>query len=239
MLKRRFTSAPILRHFDPTLPTVMETDASDFTNGAVLSQQVEGRLHPVAFHSRKMDKAEISYEIHDKEMLAVVSGFKEWRRYLEGTRFHIVVYTDHKNLEYFATTKVLNRRQARWAQELAGYDFKIVYRPGTQNGKPDALSRWLEYRPLKGGDSAEENENQPVYRVLRPDQLVTVDGTQVVLSSLSVQTIPKVVFHHSLLEEVFAVGQGDPEWMMEYEKAMSNSPRDHMDYAEGSLYYKG
>jgi len=84
----------------------METDASDFAIGAVLSQQVEGKLHPVAFHSRKMDKAEINYEIHDKEMLAVVSAFKKWRRYLEGVRFQIIVYTDQKNLEYFANTKV-------------------------------------------------------------------------------------------------------------------------------------
>jgi hypothetical protein len=110
MLKRWFTFATILRHFDPTLSTVMETDTSDFAIGAVLSQQVEGRLHPVALHSRKIDKVlEINYEIHNKEMLAVVSGFKEWRRYLEGaTRIQIIVYTDHKNLEYFSTTKVLN-----------------------------------------------------------------------------------------------------------------------------------
>jgi len=60
-----------------------------------------------------------------------------------------------------------------------------------------------------------------------------------VLSSLSVQTIPKVVFHQSLLEEVFSYGQDDPEWMVEYEKAMSKSPRDHVEYVEGSLYYKG
>ena len=70
-----------------------------------------------------------------------------------------------------------------------------MYRPGTQNGTSDALSRRLEYRPLKGGGSAEENENQPIYCLLRPDQLVMVDGAQVVLSSLSVQTIPKVVFY--------------------------------------------
>jgi hypothetical protein len=48
---------------------------------------------------------------------------------------------DHKNLEYFMMTKVLNRRQAYWAQELAGVDFKIFYREGISNGKPDALSR--------------------------------------------------------------------------------------------------
>jgi hypothetical protein len=141
ILKAAFTSAPILRHFDPRLPMVIETDVSDFAIGAILSQVENGCLKPVAFHSRKMDKAEINYEIHDKEMLAIISAFKEWRRYLEGTSFKITVYSDHKNLEYFATTKVLNHRQARWSQELAGYDFKIVYRPGSKNGKPDALSR--------------------------------------------------------------------------------------------------
>jgi hypothetical protein len=63
----------------------------------------------------------------------------------------VLVFTDYKNLEYFMITKVLNRRQAHWAQELAGVDFKIYYRKGTSNGKPDALSRHLEYRPEKGG----------------------------------------------------------------------------------------
>ena len=59
MLKKRFTSAPILRHFDPELQCVIECHASDFAIGAILSQEVEKRLHPVAFHSRKMNKHEI------------------------------------------------------------------------------------------------------------------------------------------------------------------------------------
>jgi hypothetical protein len=63
----------------------------------------------------------------------------------------VQVFTDHKNLEYFITTKVLNRRQACWAQELAGMDVKIFYRKGTSNGKPHALSRYPEYCPEKGG----------------------------------------------------------------------------------------
>jgi hypothetical protein len=63
----------------------------------------------------------------------------------------VQVFIDHQNLEYFMTTKVLNRRQACWAQELAGIDFRIYYRKGTSNGKPDALSRRLEYYPEKGG----------------------------------------------------------------------------------------
>jgi hypothetical protein len=113
-LKRRFTTAPILRHFDPKKVCMVETDASDFALGAVLSQKGDdGRLHPVAFHSRKFTPAEINYEIHDKELLAIVDCFKVWRRYLEGAMHTVQVYSDHQNLEYFTTTKVLNRRQAR------------------------------------------------------------------------------------------------------------------------------
>ena len=81
MRKKRFTSIPILKHssFDPVLQCVIECDASGFANGAIVSQEVEGRLHPVAFHSRKMNKHEINYEIHDKELLAIISSFKVWR----------------------------------------------------------------------------------------------------------------------------------------------------------------
>jgi hypothetical protein len=86
-LKQRFTSAPILRHFNPSLQPIMETDASDFAIGAVLSQRFEDcKLHPNAFFSRKMEPAEINYEIHDKEMLAIVAALKEWKRYLEGAK---------------------------------------------------------------------------------------------------------------------------------------------------------
>jgi hypothetical protein len=74
-------------------------------------------------------------------MLAIVSSFKEWRTYLEGVEHSILVFSDDKNLEYFTTMKVLNRRLARWALELAKYDFKIVYRLGNLNGKTDTLSR--------------------------------------------------------------------------------------------------
>ena len=147
-LKKRFTTAPILAHFDAQRAVIIETDTSDFAIGAVLSQcDEEGRLHPVAFHSRKFTPAEINYEIHDKELLAVVDAFKHWRRYCEGAVHQIQVFSDDQNLEYFTNTKVLNRRQARWAQELAGVDFRIYYRPGTQNGKPDTLSRRSEYYP--------------------------------------------------------------------------------------------
>ena len=95
--------------FDPRRLTVMEADASDQALDSVLSQRGEsGNLHPVAFHSRKFTDSELNYEIHDKELLAIVEAFKQWKTYLEGSKDPVQVYTDHKNLVYFTTTKVLN-----------------------------------------------------------------------------------------------------------------------------------
>ena len=77
----------------------METDASDFALGAVLSQMgIDDKFHPIAFHSRKFLAAEINYEIHNKKLLAIVDSFQEWCHYLEGASSPITVYTDHKNL---------------------------------------------------------------------------------------------------------------------------------------------
>jgi len=160
-LKRRFVSAPILCHFYPDLNTVVETDASDYALGCILSQFHGKRPHPVAFHSRKLALAERNYDIHNKELLAIVVAFMEWRHYLEGTEKPVTVYTDHQNLQYFLTMKVWTHRQIRWAQRLCGFNFKIVYRPGTKGGKPDALSRQPEYRPEEGATYREQQILQP------------------------------------------------------------------------------
>lgn len=118
-LKTAFTSAPVLMHFNPEKSIIVETDASDYVSAGVLSQKDDqGILHPVAFFSKKHSPAECNYEIYDKELLAIIRSFEEWRPDLEGAAFPIAVISDHKNLEYFMTTKNLNRRQARWAEYL-------------------------------------------------------------------------------------------------------------------------
>ena len=143
-LKKAFTTAPILQHFDPEKETWIETDASDYVVAGVLSQVgSDGVLKPVAFMSKRMSPAECNYEIYDKELLAIVRAFEEWRPECAGTPVEcpIRILTDHQNLKYFMTSKDLNRRQARWAEFLSEFNFLITFRPGKQNTKPDSLTR--------------------------------------------------------------------------------------------------
>ena len=152
-LKSAFTSAPILTHWIPDKPLIVETDASDYALGAILSMQTDsGEIHPVAFHSRTFTAPELNYDTHDKELLAIFEAFRVWRHYLEGSGIPIDVVTDHKNLEYFSTTKVLTRRQARWSEYLAQFNLVICFRPGRLGTKPDSLTRRWDVYP-KGGNS--------------------------------------------------------------------------------------
>lgn len=141
-LKNLFTSAPILRHPDPTLPYVLEVDASEVATGAILSQRQgpKALLHPVAFFSRKMSPPERNYDVGDRELLAIKSALEEWRYLLEGAAHPIMIFTDHKNLEYLRTAKFLRPRQACWALFFSRFNFHLTYRPGSKNGKADALS---------------------------------------------------------------------------------------------------
>jgi hypothetical protein len=152
-LKNSFTSAPILCHFQPEFQCFVETDASDYSVAAVLSQlnSETNLVHPIAFYSRSLQPSELNYDIYDKELLAIFVAFKEWRCYLEGAAYAVQVVTDHKNLEYFTTTKILNRRQARWSEYLSGFNFVVKYRPGRLGGKPDALTRRPDVYPSGGG----------------------------------------------------------------------------------------
>jgi len=135
-----------------------------------------------------------------------VDAFKHWRRYCEGATHQVQVFSDHQNLEYFTTTKLLNRRQASWAQELAGVDFRIYYRPGTQNGKPDALSRRSEYRPEKGGI-----ENQPITAVLQESHFAEPNrqGRSFICSSARLVSLPSRKWSEDFLAKVREEGKKD------------------------------
>ena len=133
-LKHRFTSAPILLMPDFDKPFRLETDASDYDYGAILSQQSEdGHWLPIAYMSKQMLPAERNYVIYDKELLAIIAALQTWRHYLEGSPHPIEIWSDHKNLEYFWTAQSLNRRQARWSLFLSRFQFTISHRAGSLN----------------------------------------------------------------------------------------------------------
>ena len=139
-LKKLLTSKPILYSPDIKKPFTLQTDASETGIGAVLSQSDEnGVEHPVAYFSRKLLPRETRYATVEKECLAVISGVRFFRVYLEGTRF--TIETDHRSLEYLRRMRETNGRLTRWSLSLQPYDFVIRHRAGVNNGNADGLSR--------------------------------------------------------------------------------------------------
>jgi hypothetical protein len=172
-LKSLFVSAPILRHFDPSKEVVVECDASDFVSSGILSQEDDdGVLHPVAFMSKKYDPAECNYEVYDKELLAIVRCFEDWKSELHGSAHQITVITDHSNLRYFMTTKQLSRRQVRWSEFLSQFDFIIKAIPGKDNGKPDSLTRRSQDLPRDGNDVRVQFQRQALLKPLNLDHSI-------------------------------------------------------------------
>ena len=184
LLKERFTTAPVLAHFDFEKECILETDSSDNVSAGVLSQYGDdGLLHPVAFFSRKHSPQEINYEIYDKELLAIIKSFEEWRPMLEGAGLPVKILTDHRNLQYFMSTKQLSRRQARWSEFLSRFNFVIHYRPGKLGAKPDALTR-------RSGDLPKEGDGrlqQMVQTVLKPHNLDSAVRKDLVAAPLVIE----------------------------------------------------
>ena len=130
----------------------VETDASAFAIGGILTQQfeIDSHLHwlPVAYYSKKLLDTETQYGTGEQELLAIMEAMHHWRHYCRGARHPIVVLTDHANLVWFMTTPNLTRRQLKWAEKLAEYDFNVTYREGKKN-PADGLSRRPDYELLK------------------------------------------------------------------------------------------
>lgn len=92
-------------HFDQNLPITLETDALDFAIAGVLSQEETGEVRPVGFYSHKLQQAELNFDTHDKELLAIVESLKAWRHFCIETTTPVRIITDHHNLKYFTSTK--------------------------------------------------------------------------------------------------------------------------------------
>jgi hypothetical protein len=188
-LKRAFETDTLLAHFDPDKETWVETDASDFVTAGVISQMHDGVLRPVAFFSKKMNPAECNYMIYDKELLAIIRSFETWKPELTSVAPEnpVKVYTDHRNLEHFMTTKQLNRRQARWAEFLSEFNFKIMYRPGKDGQKPDILTRRSQDIPSDSDDNRTKHQLQTLIQ----DHQIDKDIKKALCVMWSVNDVPE------------------------------------------------
>ncbi|XP_073821602.1 uncharacterized protein [Musca autumnalis] len=144
ILKIRLTEAPVLACPNFTVPFTLQTDASDYGLGAVLTQVLEGTERVIAYASRVLNGAERNYSATEKECLAIIWGIRKMRPYLEGYTFNVI--TDHLSLKWLNSIENPSGRLARWALELQQYTFSVQYRKGRSNVVADALSRQpLEY----------------------------------------------------------------------------------------------
>ncbi len=122
-LKESLSRTAHLRILNSTCKKVLKTDASDFAVGTCLYQIEDEQQRLIVYWSRKLSEPEKRYEVHDKELLVIVKALQDWRPYLTDTKKPIQIYTDHKNLRNFVTTKQLNWQQVCWAEQLVNYKF--------------------------------------------------------------------------------------------------------------------
>jgi len=158
--------------------------------------------------------AEINYEIHDKELLAIADFFKHWRRYLEGAKHQVQVFSDHQNLEYFTTTKVLNWQQGLMGTGARRHRLQNLLPPRIKKWEARCLSRWTEYRPEKGGDS-----DQLITTVLRKSHFASAISTREYWSNVTyivgaarLATIPVREWHEEFVKLVKEKGSANPEY---------------------------
>ncbi|ESK87517.1 reverse transcriptase-rnase h-integrase [Moniliophthora roreri MCA 2997] len=198
LLKAKFLSEPILIMLDVSKPFIIEADASKWAMGAVLKQKgADGEWHPCGYLSKSLSPTERNYEIYDRELLAIYRALMEWRHYLMGGKFKVVVLSDHKNLTYFRTAQKLNRRQARWSLFLSEFDLGLVHVPGKSMTQADALSR----RSNEQDDVDTDNENI----IMLPEQLF-IRGIDLGMREDIEKRLGLDDFHKSALEQLLHQG---------------------------------
>ena len=157
-LKKCLTEAPVLMIYNRELPLKLDTDASSYGLGAVLSHVFpDGSERPIAYASRSLNESEIRYSQVDKEGAAIIFALNKFQQYLLGRRFQLVV--DNKAISrIFHPDKqlpgVAANRLSRWAIIMTNYDFEITFRHSEEHGNADMLSRL----PLKVHDEPSEDE---------------------------------------------------------------------------------
>lgn len=138
-IKNHLVTAPILTCPDFSRPFILQTDASAYGLGAVLTQNFDDGEKVICFLSRSLTRLERNYSTTERECLSVIWAVEKLRHYLEGS--HFIIVTDHASLVWLNNLKDPTGRLARWAIRLQPFDYTIVHRKGKDNVVPDFLSR--------------------------------------------------------------------------------------------------
>ena len=220
----KLTHAPILAHYDPKKPVIVETEASKYVTAGIISQSGDDNmLRHIAFHSKSMSKSECNYNVHDKELLAIILAVEDWRRYVKGSRHRTKILTDDKNLVPFMTKKKLNERQVQLKQFLSQFDFKIKYRPGKEGGKPDAPTRGPGYLPAQ-----DDERNTQMEQVLLPQHY---------FEDTSIEVIELSCWHNKNEDEIKQTYQKDKQ-IQKIRKALELGEKEVKRVALGLCQWK-
>lgn len=153
-----------------------------------------------------MAPAEQNYDIHDKELLAIVDSFYHWRHYLEGSRHCIEVFSDHENLKRFREKRKLNRRQARWSEFLEDFDFHINHRSGKLGAKPDVFTRRRDMYPR--GQERDTLDDNNLRSILHPHHLL---ANFILDSTVLNAQITEGIMHNDFVQTKLSALETNPE----------------------------
>ena len=180
-LKNCLCEAPTLAHPDFTKEFILDTDASDFAIGAVLSQVFDGKERVIAYASKTLTKAERRYCVTRKELYALVHFVKYFRHYLYGKKF--TIRTDHGSLRWLMQYKNPEGQVARWLEILSSFNMKIIHRPGRSHRNADGMSRIRckqcgMYSEVQAEDSAEKVAMHNQIAQVTEDQVIDLKSAQ-------------------------------------------------------------
>jgi hypothetical protein len=229
-LKAALVNTTTLGLPDPDLPFVISTDASQFAIGAVLSQQKENGLQPIAYMSHKMNAAERNYPTHEQELLAVVRALQDWRYYLLGSAHTTTIITDHDSLKHLHTQPHLSKRQLRWIEQLHDYSLEIKHQAGKQNVVADALSRRIDHEEQTAAVDLLSSAALP--SISQQNQHTSAETTAAASLHLHAVGITSVSAE-SLVDDIRSATSSDTEC-----QTMAADPRQYglVSYTNGLLY---
>jgi hypothetical protein len=201
-LRKSLLAAQAIHHFNPELPTKLETDSSDGVIAGVISQEhSQSQWYPVGFYSHVLSGHEVNWEIHDKELYAIVEAFRKWRPELMSVQGQVSVYSDHRSLEYFMTTKVLTAKQVRWMEFLSDFNFKIMYTSGKNNLKADILSR-REQDVAAQEEAKKDSRSRVLLGPHRLDSQINAELAELYVSAIDISSLDPETPPKPLLDSV-------------------------------------